>query len=54
MEHTLITLPNGIRLITYHMPSTRSVAIGCWIDTGSRDETEEEAGASHFLVHSLT
>ncbi len=53
MEHTLITLPNGIRLITYHMPSTRSVAIGCWIDTGSRDETEEEAGASHFLEHLL-
>lgn len=53
MEHTLTTLPNGIRLITYDMPSTRSVAIGCWIDTGSRDESEEEAGASHFLEHLL-
>jgi len=53
MEHTLITLPNGLRLITYDMPSTRSVAIGCWIDTGSRDETPEEAGASHFLEHLL-
>jgi predicted Zn-dependent peptidase len=53
MEHELTTLPNGLRLITYDMPSTRSVAIGCWIDTGSRDETAEEAGASHFLEHLL-
>ena len=53
MEHELTTLPNGLRLITHHMPSTRSVAIGCWIDTGSRDETPEEAGASHFLEHLL-
>ena len=53
MEHELTTLPNGLRLITYNMPTTRSVAIGCWIDTGSRDETPEEAGASHFLEHLL-
>ncbi len=53
MEHELTTLPNGLRLITHHMPSTRSVAIGSWIDTGSRDETLEEAGASHFLEHLL-
>jgi predicted Zn-dependent peptidase len=53
MEHELTTLPNGLRLITHHMPSTRSVAIGCWVDTGSRDETPEEAGASHFLEHLL-
>jgi predicted Zn-dependent peptidase len=53
MEHELTTLSNGLRLITYNMPSTRSVAIGAWIDTGSRDETPEEAGASHFLEHLL-
>ncbi len=53
MEHQLTTLPNGLRLITHHMPSTRSVAIGCWIDTGSRDEVGPEAGASHFLEHLL-
>ena len=53
MEHELITLPNGLRLITHHMPTVRSVAIGCWIDTGSRDEAPEEAGASHFLEHLL-
>ena len=53
MEHELTTLDNGLRVITHHMPSVRSVAIGCWVDAGSRDETAPEAGASHFLEHLL-
>lgn len=53
MEHQLTTLPNGLRLITHHMPTTRSIAIGCWVDTGSRDESGPEAGTSHFLEHLL-
>jgi predicted Zn-dependent peptidase len=35
------------------MPTLRSIAVGCWVDTGSRDETEAEAGSSHFLEHLL-
>src|SRR5947207_13093409 len=35
------------------MPSIRSIALGLWIRTGSRDETVEEAGVSHFLEHLL-
>ena len=53
MEHELTTLPNGLRVITHHMPTVRSLAIGCWVDTGSRDEIGPEAGASHFLEHLL-
>jgi predicted Zn-dependent peptidase len=53
MDHQLTTLDNGLRLITHHMPSVHSVAIGCWVDTGSRDEHGPEAGASHFLEHLL-
>jgi predicted Zn-dependent peptidase len=53
MEYQLTTLPNGLRIITENMPTLRSVAIGCWVDTGSRDETEIESGASHFLEHLL-
>ena len=49
MDHDLTTLPNGLRVITETMPSVRSVAVGCWVDTGSRDETPIEAGCSHFL-----
>ncbi len=53
MNHQLTTLPNGLRVISETMPSVRSVAVGCWVDTGSRDETEPEAGCSHFLEHLL-
>ena len=53
MEHQLTTLPNGLRVITHHIPTVRSLAIGCWVDTGSRDEVGPEAGASHFLEHLL-
>lgn len=53
MHYDLSTLPNGLRVITEPMPSLRSVAVGCWIDTGTRDENANEAGASHFLEHLL-
>jgi predicted Zn-dependent peptidase len=53
MHYDLSTLPNGLRIITEPMPSLRSVAVGCWIDTGTRDENPNEAGASHFLEHLL-
>ncbi|CAN5892694.1 pitrilysin family protein [soil metagenome] len=53
MHYDLTTLPNGLRVITEEMPSLRSVAIGCWVDTGTRDEKPPEAGASHFLEHLL-
>lgn len=53
MHYQLTTLPNGLRIISQNMPSVRSVAIGAWVDTGSRDEEPVEAGASHFLEHLL-
>jgi predicted Zn-dependent peptidase len=53
MHYDLTTLPNGLRIITQQMPSVRSVAIGCWVDAGSRDEEPVEAGTSHFLEHLL-
>ena len=53
MHYQLTTLPNGLRVITETMPGIRSVAVGCWIDTGTRDENANEAGASHFLEHLL-
>ena len=53
MHYDLTTLPNGIRVITEPMPSLRSIALGCWVDTGTRDEQPNEQGASHFLEHLL-
>jgi predicted Zn-dependent peptidase len=46
-------LPGGLRVITEHIPTARSVAIGFWVGVGSRDETPRTAGASHFLEHLL-
>jgi predicted Zn-dependent peptidase len=44
-------LANGIRVITEQMPHVRSVSMGVWIGTGSRRETPEENGISHFIEH---
>jgi predicted Zn-dependent peptidase len=42
-----------MRVVTEEVPSVRSVALGFWVRTGSRDETHEQAGVSHFLEHLL-
>ncbi|HLY81629.1 MAG TPA: pitrilysin family protein [Acidimicrobiales bacterium] len=47
------SLDSGITVVTEHMPDVRSVAVGFWVGTGSRDESTPEAGASHFLEHLL-
>jgi predicted Zn-dependent peptidase len=46
-------LDSGLRVVTEQLPGLRSVAVGFWVGTGSRDETDELAGASHFLEHLL-
>jgi predicted Zn-dependent peptidase len=45
------TLPNGLLVLTEAMPHLRSVSMGVWIDSGSRDEAPEVNGISHFLEH---
>ncbi len=45
------TLANGVRVISETIPSVRSIAVGVWIATGSRDEGEPTAGISHFIEH---
>jgi predicted Zn-dependent peptidase len=44
-------LDNGLRVITSPMPHTRSVCTAILVGTGSRYETPEEAGISHFAEH---
>jgi predicted Zn-dependent peptidase len=46
-------LESGLRVVTESLPALRSVAIGFWVGTGSRDEPDDLAGASHFLEHLL-
>ena len=44
-------LPNGLMVITEEMQHIRSVSIGIWIKTGSRDEDPQVNGISHFVEH---
>jgi predicted Zn-dependent peptidase len=46
-------LPNGLTVITEEMSHIRSVSIGIWVKTGSRHETVETNGLSHFVEHML-
>ncbi|CRK80473.1 M16 family metallopeptidase [Neobacillus massiliamazoniensis] len=47
------TCQNGVRIVLEHIPTVRSVAIGVWIGTGSRNENPQNNGISHFLEHML-
>jgi predicted Zn-dependent peptidase len=44
-------LPNGLTVITEEMQHIRSVSIGIWVKTGSRDEDLQWNGISHFIEH---
>jgi predicted Zn-dependent peptidase len=46
-------LPGGVRVLTEAIPAMRSAAVGVWVGVGSRDETPEQSGVSHFLEHLL-
>ncbi|MGI4757215.1 MAG: M16 family metallopeptidase [Janthinobacterium lividum] len=45
------TLANGLLVLTESMQHMRSVSIGVWVGTGSRDEQAAENGLSHFVEH---
>jgi len=45
------TLPNGLTILTETMDNVRSVSVGIWIRTGSRNESPAENGITHFLEH---
>ncbi len=44
-------LPNGLTVLTEQMPQVRSVSMGAWVNSGSRDEALEVNGISHFVEH---
>ncbi|PZS35404.1 MAG: peptidase M16 [Pseudonocardiales bacterium] len=50
---TRTVLPGGLRVVTEAQPGVRSLSVGVWIPVGSRDETINLAGTSHFLEHLL-
>ena len=46
-------LPNGLTIIAEQNSANASASIGFFVRTGARDETEIEAGISHFLEHMM-
>ena len=52
-KHQVTELATGERVVSERVPGVRSVALGFWIGTGSRDEPDARAGVSHFIEHLL-
>lgn len=46
-------LPNGLRVLSSHLPHTRAVSVSLFVGAGSRYEDDALAGVSHFLEHML-
>ena len=50
---TTQTCKNGLRIVSEHIPHFHSVAVGVFVNNGSRDESPEENGITHFIEHML-
>lgn len=46
-------LKNGVRIVTEKLPNVRSLSVGIWVGTGSRNERPHNNGVSHFIEHML-
>ncbi len=53
MDVKKFTLTNGTRVLAEPVGHVQSAAIGLWCTTGSRHESDEEAGITHFIEHML-
>lgn len=51
MEFLKHTLPNGLEIVAECNAEVHSAALGFFVRTGARDETDDVAGVSHFLEH---
>jgi predicted Zn-dependent peptidase len=47
----LTRLPSGLTVVTERMDRVETVSIGAYVASGSRNESLEENGVSHFLEH---
>lgn len=46
-------LSNGLRVVTEKIDTVKSVSVGIWIETGSRNEDKVNNGISHFIEHMM-
>lgn len=49
----ITTLPSGLRVVTDHVSSVESVAVGVWVGVGTRNEDLTYNGAAHMVEHML-
>lgn len=50
-DYKKTVLSNGVRVVTEQHSQSKSVSIGVWVLTGTRDEAPEDVGLSHFVEH---
>lgn len=53
MFYEKTVLPNGVSVVSETMSSVRSITLGVWVNTGSRDESANQAGLAHFMEHMM-
>jgi len=51
MSVEITKLENGLTVVTNAMPHLESAALGVWIKSGSRNETQDQHGIAHLLEH---
>jgi predicted Zn-dependent peptidase len=51
MSIEVTRLPSGLTVVTEAMDRVETVSLGAYVGAGTRNETEAENGASHFLEH---
>ncbi len=51
MKDNIITLDNGLRLAVDEVNNVETVCVAVFVNSGSRNETLQENGLSHFLEH---
>src|SRR6185312_5149973 len=51
MNPEISILSNGLTIVSDPMPGLESAALGVWVDTGARHETQDRMGVSHMLEH---
>lgn len=53
LNYEITTLDNGIRVITETVKHVQFMSMGFWVGVGSRYETEQQWGITHFIEHML-
>ena len=51
MSIQVTRLASGLTVVTEQMDRVETISLGAYVAAGTRDETEAENGASHFLEH---